>query len=210
MNLDELKSAWLEYDQKLTISNRINEEILLGMVKDRSVSRITRIRRTNFLLLGWMVVILFFIIAILIGNPFDFTYRWQFIPYLVIGLGVIAAIISIILTLRRFDLNLSTANLSAFLAKIIEGYEKSKRMEGWFGIILFTAGAMTVFSFLPKKLATKSVWQALGETGLMLLITLFIYFVAMKSGAFKNKSREGFESDLEELNKLKLLKQEFE
>jgi NAD/NADP transhydrogenase beta subunit len=210
MNLDELKTAWIEYDQKLSISNRINEEILSGMIRDRSASRISRIRRSNFMLLTWMFIVLTFIIAIILGNPFDFKYSWQFIPYLVIGLGAFAAIGAILVTLRRFDVNLSTSNLSGFLASIIEGYEKNKLMERWFGIILFAAGALTVFSFLPKKLENKPLWPALGETGLMLLITLVIYFVAFKSGVFKNKAKQGFETDLNELNSLKKLKQEFE
>ncbi len=210
MDLNELKTAWIEYDQKLSISNRINEEILLAMIKDRSVSRISKIRTTNIMLLIWLFVVLTFIIAMFVGNPFDFKYNWQFIPYFVVGLGVIAAISSIFATLSKFDVNLSTKNISGFLTKIIEGYEKNRKMETWFGAILFTAGALTVFSFLPKKLENKPFWSALGETGLMLLITLSIYFLAMKSGVFKNKSKEGFENDLAELNQLKALKQEFE
>jgi multisubunit Na+/H+ antiporter MnhB subunit len=210
MNLDELKTAWTEYDQKLSVSNRINEEILSGMIRDRSVSRVSRIRRSNFMLLIWMFLVLAFIIAIIFGNPFDFKYSWQFIPYLVIGLSVFAAIGSILVTLRRFDVNLSASNLSGFLVKIIAGYEKNKQMERWFGIILFSAGAMTVFSFLPKKLENKPLLPALGETALMLLITLLIYFFAFKSGAFRNKAKQGFETDLFELNQLQKLKQEFE
>jgi NAD/NADP transhydrogenase beta subunit len=210
MNLDELKTAWIEYDHKLSISNRINEEILSGMIRDRSVSRVSRIRRSNFMLLVWMFAVVIFIIAIIIGNPFDFKYSWQFFPYLVIGLGAFIAIGAILVTLRRFDVNISTSNLSGFLVKIIEGYEKNKQMERWFGIIVFAAGALTVFSFLPKKLENKPLWPALGETGLMLLITLAIYFIAFKSGVLKNKSKQQFENDLFELNQLKKLKQEFE
>lgn len=210
MNLEDLKTAWMEYDQKLSISNRINEEILSGMIRDRSASRVSRIRKSNLMLLLWMFVVLIFIVAIIFGNPFDFKYNWQFIPYLVIGLGAFIAIGAILATLRRFDVNLSTSNLSGFLASIIDGYEKNKQMERWFGIILFAAGASTVFSFLPKKLENKPLWPALGETCLMLMITLVIYYVAFKSGVFKNKAKQGFETDLNELTQLKKLKQEFE
>ena len=67
---------------------------------------------------------------------------------------------------------------------------------------------LTAFSFLPKKLEHKELWPALGETLLSMAITLAIYFIAYKLGAFKNRKKEGFENDLKELNNLKSISAE--
>ncbi len=54
-----------------------------------------------------------------------------------------------------------------------------------------------------KKTGTQRCLVAVGETALIMLITLLIYFVAYKAGAFKDRNKEAFEDDLHEWNKLK-------
>jgi hypothetical protein len=208
MNLDELKAEWQQYNQKLVFSQRLNERLILSMLKERSRSRVSRIRRENWLYLGWMTGTLLFLGGIFAGNPFDFISTWQYIPYGMLTVGVILAIISLINSLRNFTVDINKADLDTFLKRTIEEYEKNKKIQTAFGIIMLLAGLSSVFSFLPKKLAHKELWPALGETALMIGITLLIYFIAFKSGAFKNKKKEGFENDLEELNELKALSSE--
>lgn len=205
MNIEQLKREWQQFDQRLTMSERLNEQLVLSILKERSRSRISRIRRESMLYLFLMTITLAFLVAILIGNPFDFKYFLQYVPYGLLASGVLAAILSLIKTLQRFSANINNVSLDVFLKQTIEGYEKNKKMEGWFGITIFCAGLLTVFSFLPKKLENKDVWTALGETAIMVAITLVIYLIAFKSGAFKNRKQEGFENDLKELNELKTL-----
>ena len=81
MNLEELKSAWQVYDQKLRSSQAINEKIIFSMIRERSNSRISSIKRDNMLLLLLMFLEFFFLIAVFAGNPFDFDYLWQFLNY---------------------------------------------------------------------------------------------------------------------------------
>lgn len=208
MNLEELKAEWQQYNQKLVFSQRLNERLILSMLKERSRSRVSRIRRENWIYMGWMTGTLVFLGGIFAGNPFDFIYTWQYIPYGMLIVGVILAIISLINSLRNFTVNINKANLDTFLKRTIEEYEKNKKIQAAFGIIMLLAGLSSVFSFLPKKLAHKELWPALGETALMIGITLLIYFIAFKSGAFKNRKKEGFENDLKELNELKALSSE--
>lgn len=208
MNLEELKAEWQQYNQKLVFSQRLNERLILSMLKERSRSRVSRIRRENWIYMGWMTGTLVFLGGIFAGNPFDFIYTWQYIPYGMLIAGVILAIISLINSLRNFTVNINKANLDTFLKRTIEEYEKNKKIQAAFGIIMLLAGLSSVFSFLPKKLAHKELWPALGETALMIGITLLIYFIAFKSGAFKNRKKEGFENDLKELNELKALSSE--
>jgi hypothetical protein len=42
------------------------------------------------------------------------------------------------------------------------------------------------------------------------MITLLVYFIAFKLGAFKNRKKEGFENDWKELSELKAISSELE
>jgi len=210
MTLDELKSPWQQYNKQLTASNKLNEQLLLSMIKERSTSRVSTIRRESFILLLVLVLEMVFLIAIIIGNPFDFKYALQFIPYALLGIGVLIAIWTLLKMIKNFDVRITNDGLTGFLQKTINAYEKNRKAERWFGTIMVSAGVLTAFSFLPKKLEHKEFWPALGETGLSVLITILVYVIAFKLGAFKNRKKEGFENDWKELNDLKAISSELE
>jgi hypothetical protein len=208
MQIEELKTAWKNYEQKITVSNRLNEQLILSMLKERSRSRIARIRQKNLFYLGWMILVLILLAAIFAGNPFDFKYEVQYIPYGLLVAGVLLAVYKILRDLRRFDTDITNDGLSVFLKKTIDAYNKNKKVESWFGILLFSAGALTVFSFLPSKLEHKPLWQALTETFVMMLITVLIYVAAFRLGVFKNRDSDAFKNDWKELNELKSISSE--
>jgi hypothetical protein len=210
MNIEEMKTAWEQYNQKLIVSQQLNQQMIVGILKERSRSRVSRIRKENFVQLALMTVISVFLLALLIGNPFDFRYVLQYVPYGILLTGVLLAIGSVYKSLRQFDVNLNKENLGVFLKRTIEEYEKNRKRNGWFGTIIFFAGTLTIFSFLPHKLDHKDMWRALAETAINLGITLAIYFIAFRLGAFKDRKREGFESDLKELEELKASSMELE
>jgi hypothetical protein len=203
MNLEEIKTEWLQYNQRLQNSQRLNEKIILSMLKERSKSRVSKIRRQHGIYMVLMVICFLFLAAILAGNPFDFKYKWQYIPYGFLAIGVLLAIVSLIKSIRSFSININNVSLDVSLKKIIGAYEKNKKIERLFGILIITAGTLTAFSFLPNKLEHKALWPALAETAISIIITLSIYFIAFKSGAFKNRNKEDFENDLKEWNELK-------
>lgn len=204
MNLDELKSAWQVYDKKLQASQAINEKIIVSMIKERSSSRISKIRRENTFLLLMMIVEFVFLIAILAGNPFDFDFLWQFVPYFFLIIGNLMAIGVLFKVHQMIKTEITDTNLSFFLNKIIDGYEKNKQAEKWFGLIMFVSGCLTIFSFLPHKFANKTLSMAILDTLIPLGICAAIYFVAIKLGAFKNRKSEEFKKDLQELESLSL------
>ena len=208
MNIDEIKTEWKQYSKQLEVSQRLNERLILSMLKERSRSRVSKIRRNNTIYLVLMLLTLLFLAAIFAGNPFDFKYRLQYIPYGILFIGVLLAIISLVKSLKTFTTDINDVSLDNFLKRAIAEYDKNKKIERWFGIIIFSAGLLTAFSFLPKKLEHKEFWQAIGETAVSMLITIAIYFVAFKLGAFKNKNREEFENDLKEWNELKNISME--
>ena len=208
MNIDEIKTEWKQYSKKLEVSQRLNEHLILSMLKERSRSRVSKIRRNNTIYLVLMLLTLLFLAAIFAGNPFDFKYRLQYIPYGILFIGVFLAIISLVKSFKTFTTNINNVSLDNFLKRTIEEYDKNKKIERWFGVIIFSAGLLTAFSFLPKKLEHKEFWQAIGETAVSMLITIAIYFIAFKLGAFKNKNKEEFENDLKEWNELKNISME--
>lgn len=210
MNLEQLKTEWQQYNQKLALTQRLNEQIIVSMLRERSRSRVAKIRRDNIFYLVLMLLNLFLIGAIFAGNPFDFKYDLQYLPYGILAVGILLAIGSLIKSLQSFNVDLNAVNLDHFLRKTIREFEKNKKMQGWFGLLIFSSGLLTAFSFLPKKLEHKGLWPALGETLLSMAITLVIYFIAYKLGAFKNRKKEGFENDLNELNNLKTISAELE
>jgi len=208
MNIDEIKTEWKQYSKKLEVSQRLNEHLILSMLKERSRSRVSKIRRNNTVYLVLMLLTLLFLAAIFAGNPFDFKYRLQYIPYGILSIGVLLAIISLVKSFKTFTTNINSVSLDNFLKRTIEEYDKNKKIERWFGVIIFSAGLLTAFSFLPKKLEHKEFWQAIGETAVSMLITIAIYFIAFKLGAFKNKNKGEFENDLKEWNELKNISME--
>ena len=203
MNIDEIKTEWNQYSKKLEVSQRLNEHLILSMLKERSRSRVSKIIKNNTVYLVLMVATLLFLVAIFAGNPFDFKYWLQYIPYGILFIGVLLAVISLVKILKSFTVNINNLALDSFLKRTIVEYEKNKKIERWFGIIIFSAGVLTAFSFLPKKLEHKEFWPAIGETAITIFITMAIYFIAFKLGAFKNKNKEEFENDLKEWNELK-------
>ena len=205
MNIDQLKTDWQRYNQKLELSQRLNEQLIHSMLKERSRSRIAKIRRDNILYMVLMMMNLVILAAIFAGNPFDFKYLLQYIPYGILTIGVLMAMVSLFKSLQSFNVNLNHVNLDAFLKKTIVEFEKNRKMERWFGIIIVFAGVLTGLSFLPHKLQNKPLGQALIETAVSMGIAVVIYIIAFKLGAFKNRKKEGFENDLKELKELKAL-----
>lgn len=208
MNIEELKTEWQHYNQKLETSQRLNEQIILSMLKERSRSRVSKIRTRNIIYMVLMAVNLLLLAAIFAGNPFDFKYNIQYLPYGVLAAGVVLAMLSLIKNIQNFSGDINKISLDSFLKKTISAYEKNKKVERWFGMMILAAGTATALSFLPNKLEHKALWPAIGETFISIVITLFIYFIAFKAGAFKNTNKEQFENDLKEWNELKKISSE--
>lgn len=202
MNLEELKSAWQVYDSKLQASQAINEKLIFSMIRERSNSRISRLKRDNTLLMLLMFLQFAFLVAVFAGNPFDFKFLWQYVPFLFISIGNLMAIVVLFKVFKMLKNDVTDTNLKSFLQSMIETFEKNKKAEGWFGAVMFVSGCLTIFSFLPHKLETKSLSMAIIDTLIPLAISGIIYWIAYKMGAFKNQKEMAFKKDLTELESL--------
>ena len=208
MNLEELKSAWQVFDKKIQSTQAINEKLIESMIRERSMSRVSAIKRQYHFFLVMLIVEVIVLISILLGNPFDFKYQLQFVPYVLITVGVIVAFFNILKLYRKLDGPVSNFSIGDFLKTIIETYDKNKVFEKWFGVILMSIGFIIPLSFLPKKIANKGIALAVLETAILMAVTLLLYFIAFKLGAFRNRQKEKLIDDLAELNELKAMSKE--
>lgn len=202
MNLDELKSVWKVYDQKLQTSQQLTERLIVGMIKERSKSRVAQIKRDNKWFFALMIFELIVLGAIFIGNPFDFKYLIQFVPYGFLGIGIILALVAIYRSNAIVNIDMNSTTLGAFLQHVIHEYEKNKKLEGRFGIIMLASGCLTVLSFLPKKLEKQSLTSALIDTLIPIAICLILYYLGFRFKFFNTNKSEGFKQDLRELEAL--------
>ncbi|CAG5068095.1 hypothetical protein DYBT9623_00823 [Dyadobacter sp. CECT 9623] len=92
MNLDDLKTSWNTIDAKLQTTQLLSEQVVLSMIRNQSnstVSRATRkLRNTTLFFSGLLVLFL----AILSGNPFDYTHWFEYIPTVLYALLIIAGL----------------------------------------------------------------------------------------------------------------------
>lgn len=208
MELEELKTAWGLYDKKIMSTQTITQKLIESMIKERSVSRVERLKKQYFGFFILLIIEAGFMLAILFGNPFDFKYQIQFLPFLLLLMGIIVAFINITQYYEKINTPLVDKNIGAFLKGILDFYEKNKTYEKWFGIILFSIGFLVPLSFLPPKLEKYGIQKGLLDTAIPMIISLVLYFLAFKMGAFKKRHKENFKSDLEEYNELKSMSSE--
>lgn len=205
MNLEELKSAWQVYDKKIQTAQVINEKLIESMIRERSFTRISKIKQqyNGFFII--LLVELVVLTAVLIGNPFDFKYKLQFVPYAFLIAAVIVAFLNLLKFYKNISGPLSNNSIGTFLKNILDSYERNKIFEKWFGMIFLLIGLMVPLSFLPQKIEKNGLGSSLLETALMMGITFLFYFLAFRFGAFKNRNKEKFGKDLAELNELKAM-----
>jgi hypothetical protein len=207
MNLDELKTEWKQFDQKVQSTQRINEKIIVSMITERSSERFLKVRRNYLFGLAWMLVCLLFGIAILAGNPFDYEFTIQYVPtaiFCVCLLILISALFKLYLDLQKVDITHSTVELS--LKKIIAVYERPQQFLKYTVIVfLFTQVFLFPLSFLPRSIERLGLWFALAERLLPISIAALMLFIAHKLGAFKEPHKKKFMNDLSELHELKAM-----
>ncbi|HLO44461.1 MAG TPA: hypothetical protein VK175_09020 [Leadbetterella sp.] len=203
MELEGLKTTWGMYDKKILSTQNITQKLIESMIKERSVSRVERLKKQYFSFFALLIVEAGFMIAILFGNPFDFKYQIQFLPFLLLLMGIIVAFINLTRYYEKISKPLVDKNIETFLNDILDFYEKNQKYEKWFGLILFSIGFLVPLSFLPPKMEKYGILKGLLDTAIPMAISLILYFLAFKMGAFKKRHKENFKNDLEEYKELK-------
>ncbi|GAB3935554.1 hypothetical protein [Larkinella terrae] len=158
MNLEELKSTWKAYDEKLSNSQKLSEQLIFLMIKDRSNGTLAKLER-KLRLAGFIMssVIVFFSAAI-IGNAFDYP-DWYF--YLPSGLYILLAVIALTVVvttsrnLRR--VNLSRRNLRDSLTTVLRWHEKAEATLSRVWLLCMLSGFLFAVSMVTRKLEAYSL-----------------------------------------------------
>jgi hypothetical protein len=205
MELETLKRSWEDLDKKIRNAGYFNQKLVEHIISSRVMSTVDRINSvTNFFYIVLCIETVF-LVAVLIGNPFDFTFRIQFVPYLLLLTGVIVALVNLLRISRSIKKLSPAIQIDHYVKGIVSAYDRNKRFERWLRLSFLSAGLLVPLSFLPPKIERMGLPGALAEIGIMILITMIIYFAAFKFGVFRNRNREKLEADLAEFNELKAL-----
>jgi len=210
MDLELLKSSWENMEKKMQHTQAFSQHVIESVIASRvstTTDRIKALYRSFYFVLG---VEIFALTAVLAGNPFDFAYNFQFIPFALLLCGVAVALINLVGLHKSINRLSPDMRIDNYLKGILSVYERNKKFEKWFGVILLSIGLMVPFSFLPGKLEKMSLANALLDTAIPVAFSVIIFVVAMKAGLFRNRNKERLEKELDEWTKLKTLAKSLE
>ena len=208
MELELLKQSWERLDKKIQHTAIFNQTLIEHIISSRVMTTVDKIKSMYngfYFVLGFESVAL---LAILAGNPFDFKYTLQYLPYLLLLIGVIIAFFNLLHLSRSIAKLSAKSAIDHYVKGIVSIYDRNKRFEKWFGLSFLAVGFLVPFSFLPNKMARMGLVGALIDTAIMILITWVLFIAAFKFGFFKNRHKEKLQKDLEEWKELKALASE--
>lgn len=213
MELDELKTVWKNYDTKLQTTQVISDRLIVSMIKEKSQSRLTKVKRRYLILVLYLSLWLIAGLAVIIGNPFDYKQYVEFLPMAIYCLCMCVLVIAMIRTnsnLQKIEISQSPIDVSLKkIIEIIEKYENPNRLLGWtLKILLASTTVFFPLSFLPRKIERVGLWHGVLDTIIPICISLALIFIAYKLGAFKERYNKRFKEYLDELNELKTLSKE--
>ncbi|MGB4840412.1 MAG: hypothetical protein WBP08_15530 [Saprospiraceae bacterium] len=200
MELEQLKNEWQKIEKKVAKSEKLNQTLVNTLLNTKSTSILDQMKARHTSLLIILGIEIIFFIAVLLGNPFDFKYKFQYLPFVLLIIIILIAAISLYKFSKAVATDMAKYSLKNTLENILEYYRKNETYDKYFGIISFSIGLLVPWSFLPNKIANTGWSESLLEIGVMTIITLLIYLIAFWLGAFKNKSREKLSNTLAEWN----------
>lgn len=208
MELEVLKKSWANLNEKFQHTTTFNQKLIESIISSRTFTTVDRIKRmyTGFYIVLTVEIVV--LVAILVGNPFDFQYNLQFLPYALLLIGVVLAFKNLRHLSGAINKLSARSTIDLYLKGIVSIYDQNKRYEKWFGVSLLAVGLLVPFSFLPQKLERMSLTAALADTAIMISISLLLYVAAFKLGAFKNRHKESLQKDLADWEELKTLANE--
>lgn len=203
LELELLRQNWVSLEARIKATAEINQKLVDSVIRSRVLTTVDRIRQqyAGFYLV--LTIELVFLVAMFIGNPFDFKYQIQFVPYGFIFAGVGVAFVNLVLMHRSINKVSPNIPVGDYVRGIVDVYQRHQRFEKWFGSILFTIALFVPFSFLPQKLDRMTMAGALLDTFIMICVSLLLFWLAVRLGAFKNRHRAKLERDLLEWEELK-------
>lgn len=203
MNLDELKTAWMEYDSRLQATEEINHKIIVSMIKERSISRTVRIQRRYGEALALFLLYSIGLLALIVENVFDYTTTIEFIPLVLLNLTCFAMVFFLISARSNLKkVELEGSSLQQALEQMIVVYVKYRQILRAAIVITQIASAMIILSFLPRRIEDSGFLQGILSILIPGVIMLVCIYVMRSRGAKVGDVEKGFRADLVELKEL--------
>lgn len=202
MNLEELKSEWAGLSLQLETTQRLQMTVLKSVLNEKSHSRIQRLKsRTLFFIVVFLLELLA-IGSVFLGNPFDFIYTWQYVPFIFMALAVAAALSKMISRYQALRKSYNDEPVEAYLKRIITYYEKNHQAEKWLRYSFLVIGLSMPMALISPNLFEINSGKFIKSFGLFTAITLLLYFVVSKVGLFKNMIVNDLELDMKILHEI--------
>jgi hypothetical protein len=179
MNLDELKSTWQTYDEKIRTTQQLSEKLVLTLIKDKSngtLAKMTRQLRLVVLLFCGLIV---FLVAAIVGNAFDFT-NW--VSYLPLGMYLVLAAYALFILLKEYrnigSFSLTKGNLRESLQLLIRSHEQYFAAMGRIWQLCMLAGFLFGLSMILRKVDQYGLTKTLLFLGIQALTVVLMYAAA--------------------------------
>ena len=204
MDLDDFKTTWQAYEQKLDSTQRLSHQLLDLVLRNRSRSTIDKMIRELRLATSIMFSLVLFFIAVIVGNPFDYTRFLHFVPafcYLIIAGAGLYFLRQHNSALRRATLH--THDLYQALSDLIQLRTRhTKQMERvW--VLAMLAGSMVMLPVVIRKFPEDS-WTS---TVLMVLVPIGMTIVSVglsrMAGMFTDHHLDELREQVKELEELR-------
>ncbi|AXE21961.1 hypothetical protein DR864_29295 (plasmid) [Runella rosea] len=208
MEIETLKAAWQDYDRLLQTTPELSKKALHRLIRERSRSRIAQIRIEYGVTCVFSFLLILFFGAVIGGNPFDFQYRIQFLPAILIMGWTLVFIIVLLRGYREVNISIHADNLILSLNKVISAYARSQALVHQAAVPVLLSGFFFPASFLPKHIYESGLTSGVLIAIAHIVLNVVLYFAAKRLGFFKSSFQAGLQRDLEELEQLKSLEGE--
>ncbi|KAA9357323.1 hypothetical protein [Larkinella humicola] len=207
MNLEELKSNWKAYDEKILASQKLSERVVFMMIKDRSKSTLAKMERnlTGAGLLMTAVVIFF--AAAIVGNAFDYTSWYFYIPsVLYIGLALFAITVVVKNYRHLSRVSLSQQNLYDSLTTVLQWHVKTQAALARVWLLCMMAGFLFGVSMVARKFETYGTMKTVLILGGQAALILLMYATARWIfNSFEDHLGTELKENIQELDQLKAI-----
>ncbi|MBD2700267.1 hypothetical protein IC229_06460 [Spirosoma sp. BT702] len=201
LNLDDFKAAWQKYEQKLDANQQSMHHILAIVQRNRSRSTLDKMIREIRLPGVILFILVWFFVAVIAGNAFDYTDTIQYVPagcYVLIAATGFYFLMKHLATLRRTTL--PTHDLRQALITLIQLRIRHSTLMKWVWILAMLAGSMIMLPTVVRRFASNG-WLYTGLiVGVPIVITSLSVGLASLAGMFKDRYLVELRAQVDELD----------
>lgn len=202
--LDDLQATWKAYEARLVANQQLQEQLVRGLIKDRSRGVLAKMKRELALVAAICGGLVLFFGAALVGNPFDFTHWLAYVP---LALYLLLALVALGIVLPEYhrlqQVELIRDNLREGLLTVLHARQRLNAVLVNVWRVSMLLGFTIGLSLTARKIETYAMSKLLLMVGVQLLVVVALYAVAtwvFKSG--KDPIIVDLQENLRELDEL--------